>query len=189
MNILCDANDMLLIERIHALSQMHIKQYDIKDYTYDEIFEAISILELERMEKEKEFDSLIDFNDEIVSIEDVGELDVVDITVDGDSLFYCNNVLTKNSYGTLFTLDVLIGIITTEEFDAQNKILYKQLKNRYADKNKMNKFFLGVNKAKMTLYSQMQRGISPDNRQEKQEDEQNAMMFKGKKNKFDNFNF
>ena len=95
----------------------------------------------------------------------------------------------SESYGTLFSLDVLIGIITTEEFDAQNKILYKQLKNRYADKNKMNKFFLGVNKAKMTLYSQMQRGISPDNKQEKLEDEQNAMMFKGKKNKFDNFNF
>lgn len=58
----------------------------------------------------------------------------------------------SESYGLIFGCDVLIGIITTPEFDAQNKICFKQLKNRYRDINMNNKFFLGVNKSKMKLY-------------------------------------
>ena len=48
--------------------------------------------------------------------------------------------------------EILIGIITTPEFDAHNKICFKQLKNRYRDINMNNKFLLGVNKSKMKLY-------------------------------------
>lgn len=35
--------------------------------------------------------------DEIVSIRKVGIKTTIDIEVDGDSLFYCNNILTHNS--------------------------------------------------------------------------------------------
>lgn len=58
----------------------------------------------------------------------------------------------SESYGLVFGCDILIGIITTPEFDAQNKICFKQLKNRYRDINMNNKFLLGVNKSKMKLY-------------------------------------
>lgn len=58
----------------------------------------------------------------------------------------------SESLGLVFSVDLLIGIITTPEFDAQQKICFKQLKNRYNDKNINNRFFLGVNKAKMKLY-------------------------------------
>lgn len=58
----------------------------------------------------------------------------------------------SESYGLVYGCDMIIAIITTPEFDAQNKICFKQLKNRYRDININNKFFLGVNKAKMKLY-------------------------------------
>lgn len=58
----------------------------------------------------------------------------------------------SESIGLVYTNDLLIGIITTPEFDAQNKICFKQLKNRYADKNINSKFFLGVDKSRMKLY-------------------------------------
>lgn len=74
------------------------------------------------------------------------ELDVTDIS---------------ESYGVTYSVDSLFAIITTPEFDAQNKICFKQLKNRYRDKNIDNKFFLGVNKAKMKLYDISQFSNSP----------------------------
>ena len=40
---------------------------------------------------------MIDYNDEIVSIEYVGELESVDINISGDRLFYANGVLSHNS--------------------------------------------------------------------------------------------
>lgn len=147
------ADEFLFIERCYALTDFHIKKYPVlKNYDYNKVFNAVALLELTRLEEEQKLDNCIDFNDEIVEIEDVGLMDVTDITVDGDSLFYADNILTKNSYGLVFGCDILIGIITTPEFDAQNKICFKQLKNRYRDINMNNKFLLGVNKSKMKLY-------------------------------------
>ena len=58
----------------------------------------------------------------------------------------------SESVGTIFTCDLIIGIITTPEFDSRNVICYTQLKNRYADKNYCNKWFLGVDKSRMKLF-------------------------------------
>lgn len=58
----------------------------------------------------------------------------------------------SESFALTYAADICLGIVTTPEFDAQNKLLYIQLKNRYNDKNMNNKFFLSVNKAKMRLY-------------------------------------
>ena len=58
----------------------------------------------------------------------------------------------SESVGTIFTCDLIIGIITTPEFDARNVICFKQLKNRYNDKNVHGKFLLGVDKSRMKLF-------------------------------------
>ena len=148
------ADEILFFERCKALTELHLKEFpeELGKYGYEAVFNAIATLELERLKKEHAEDYLIDFNDEIVEIEEIGEQEVIDITVDKDSLFYADGVLTKNSYATVFICDIVIGIITTEDFDLQNKICFKQLKNRYRDCKLNNKFFLGVNKAKMKLY-------------------------------------
>ena len=92
----------------------------------------------------------------------------------------------SDSYGMAYSVDLMVGIITTPDFDEQHKICFRQLKNRYRDKNENNKFFLGVNKAKMKLYeiapvqwnaspAQVQAAIDEDNAQ--------AEMFKARRRK------
>lgn len=110
-----------------------------------------------KLEKEKEYrnnksDSLIDYNDEIVSIEDVGTLDTVDISVSGDNLFYCNNILTKNSFGLPATADFMFALISNETMEQLGQIMIKQLKNRYNDPAKNKKFMIGIDRSKMKLY-------------------------------------
>lgn len=84
----------------------------------------------------------------------------------------------SESVGTVFTCDLVIGIITTPEFEAQNKILYKQLKNRYSDKNINNKFFLGVDKSRMKLISLAKNATE-------QTEEENNSFLKIKRKKID----
>lgn len=58
----------------------------------------------------------------------------------------------SESYGLTHVVDMLLGVITTPELDEMNQIMFKQLKNRFADINKFNVFSVGVNKAQMCLY-------------------------------------
>ena len=59
----------------------------------------------------------------------------------------------SESFASIFVMDLLLGLISTEEFDADNKILIKQIKNRYAATDVKNKFFVGCFKPKMKLFS------------------------------------
>jgi len=108
------------------------------------------------------------FLDEIISIEECGELETLDIEVSGNRLFYANNILTHNSgmdnsdldlthtsesMGAPATADLLLAIIATEELLALNQYLIKQLKNRFSDIEKNKRFVIGVDKSKMRLYN------------------------------------
>ena len=110
-----------------------------------------------KLEQEKTFkndlsDKLINFEDEIIAIEDVGDMDTIDISVSGDNLFYCNNILTKNSFGLPATADFMVALIATEQLDNLNQMMVKQLKNRYSDMSRHRRFIIGVDRAKMRLY-------------------------------------
>ena len=87
----------------------------------------------------------------------------------------------SESYGILFGADLMIAIITTPEFDAQNKLCFKQLKNRYNDKNINRKFFLGVNKAKMKL---IDLNTAPSTNS-KQEDTQESPFLRAKRKRIE----
>jgi len=84
-------------------------------------------------QEEKNFlsDSKIDYNDEIVNIEPVGEMETIDISVTGDSLFYCNNILTKNSIGLAATCDVICSLWQEEEEKQLGIINLGMQKNRF----------------------------------------------------------
>lgn len=117
-----------------------------------DIFEVLRKTAEEKIERDTFTDSKIEYNDEIVSITPVGELETIDISVTGDNLFVCNDILTKNSMGLVMTLDVLFALIRTDELDDQNSIMIKQLKNRYSDPAMDKKFLLGLNRPQMTFY-------------------------------------
>jgi len=109
-------------------------------------------LEEEKIYKNANSDSMISYDDKIVSIEDVGVLDTIDISVSGDNLFYCNGILTKNSFGVPATADLMIALISTEDLEKMGQIMIKQLKNRYNDINLHKRFVVGIDRAKMKLY-------------------------------------
>jgi hypothetical protein len=102
--------------------------------------------------------------DEILSIEEVGTRDLIDIEVTGNHLFYANNILTHNSntdvgledtsesFGLPATADFMFALISTEELESLGQIMVKQLKNRYNDPGTHKRFVIGVDRAKMKLY-------------------------------------
>ena len=109
------------------------------------------------LKKEKEEQSVItdtylDYDDEIISIEELDEIELMDITVSGDNLFYANDILTKNSHGISMTCDMMFALISTPELEQLGHVRIKQLKNRFGDLFKPNSFLVGLERAKMNFY-------------------------------------
>lgn len=109
-------------------------------------------LEMEKIDKQAKSDANLNYNETIVAVEEVGEMETVDISVSGDNLFYCNGILTKNSFGLPATADLMLALITSEELEKLNQIMIKQLKNRYSDISTHRRFVVGVDRSRMKLY-------------------------------------
>ena len=60
---------------------------------------------------------------------------------------------TSESFGLPATVDLMLGMTTSEELEALNQVMFKQLKNRYADPTFNKRFVIGVDRAKMKLYN------------------------------------
>ena len=59
---------------------------------------------------------------------------------------------TSESFGLPATADLMFALISTEELEAMNQIMVKQLKNRYNDPTMNKRFCVGIDRAKMRLY-------------------------------------
>jgi replicative DNA helicase len=59
---------------------------------------------------------------------------------------------TSESFGLPATADLMFALIATEELDAMNQIMVKQLKNRYNDPTLNKRFTVGIDRAKMQLF-------------------------------------
>jgi len=59
---------------------------------------------------------------------------------------------TSESFGLPATADLMFALISTEELEALNQIMVKQLKNRYNDPTMNKRFVVGIDRAKMRLY-------------------------------------
>ena len=68
----------------------------------------------------------------------------------GNSDIDMDNV--SDSIGLPATLDLMIGLIATEELEDMQQLMVKQLKNRLGDPGINKRFVVQVNKAKMRLY-------------------------------------
>lgn len=60
---------------------------------------------------------------------------------------------TADAIGATFTADSYLAMNEPEELAALNQIIFKQLKNRYGDKNVNKRFIVGLEKARMTFYN------------------------------------
>ena len=144
-------------------------------------------LETENDEKILLTDKDIDYNDEIISIEYCGIKETIDIGVSGDNLFYCNGILTKNSFGLPATADIMLGMIRTEELDQLGQVMFKQIKNRDNDVSVNKRFVVGIDRAKMRLFD-VEQSAQTDILDSGQEEEYNYEEDKPKK-QFSGFKF
>lgn len=72
---------------------------------------------------------------------------------------------TSESFGLPMTADFMIGAMQPPDFKAQGLYLFKQLKNRYGDPNRYEKFVVGVDKPFMRLFDaseESQNKIAPN---------------------------
>jgi len=114
---------------------------------------------------------MIEYNDEIESIEYVGELECMDIEVSGDHLFYANDILTKNSIGTMASADFAL-IFGSDESQAvyESELFYKIVKNRLGGRvGEIDKFYTDMRNLKMYDSMELDKwlddsGISGDTR-------------------------
>jgi archaellum biogenesis ATPase FlaH len=56
------------------------------------------------------------------------------------------------SFGTAFTADLFIALVSNEELEKINQIMFVQIKNRYNDVNFFKRFIVGIDRSKMKLY-------------------------------------
>ena len=129
-----------------------IKSRNKHDIPIESIIEAIIKEEFEKASLALELEELIDFNDEIVEIEYLGEQEMLDITVSRDNLFCANGIVTRNSMGVPQTADYMVSLTRTDELDEMNQVMCKQIKSRYGDKSELLRFVLGVNQARQQYY-------------------------------------
>lgn len=59
---------------------------------------------------------------------------------------------TSESFGLPATADLMFALISTEELEASQQIMVKQLKNRYSDPTANKRFMIGVDRSKMRLF-------------------------------------
>ena len=59
---------------------------------------------------------------------------------------------TAESFGLPATADSMFALVNSEELEALNQLMVKQLKNRYTDPSKNRRFVIGVDRGKMRLY-------------------------------------
>ena len=103
------------------------------------------------LEREQEIyeSQTLDFNDEIIGVEYIGEQEMMDISVSNNQLFYANGILIHNcatnnleadnsavsdSMGSVMTADFLMFLLQTEEMKEKGDIICKITKNRYTGK-------------------------------------------------------
>ena len=104
----------------------------------------------------------MNFNDEIISIEEVGDMELIDIEVSNDNLFYANDILTHNSaygntdaglesvsdsIGLVQTADTFCFLINSDTMKEQNQVLLKFEKNR--NTGQLNSLMLEVDYTRM----------------------------------------
>ncbi len=94
---------------------------------------------------------------------------------------------TSESFGLPATADLMFALISTEELEALNQIMVKQLKNRYNDPTIFKRFVVGIDRAKMRLYDVEQKA-QDDILDSGQEEEYNPEEKKSKKS-FAEFKF
>jgi hypothetical protein len=146
-------------EELYALAYTYaVKMFDVRSAlgielsTVGELTDLLFEMFKDKAKQDFKTDQLIDYNDEIVSIVELSDEQTVDITVSKDSLFYANNILTKNSIGLPQSLDFFIALVTNEELMEMGRQMMILLKTRFGNKQNAKSQLVGIDFDKMRYY-------------------------------------
>ena len=95
---------------------------------------------------------------------------------------------TSESFGLPATADLMFALISTEELEAVNQLMVKQLKNRYNDPTIFKRFVIGIDRSKMKLFD-CEQSAQDDIVDSGQEEEYNSEDKQTKKSKLSKLNF
>jgi len=95
---------------------------------------------------------------------------------------------TSESFGLPATADLMFALISTEELEAVNQLMVKQLKNRYNDPTVFKRFVIGIDRSKMKLFD-CEQSAQDDIVDSGQEEEYNNEDKQTKKSKLSKLNF
>jgi replicative DNA helicase len=96
---------------------------------------------------------------------------------------------TSESIGLAATVDLMFGLISTEDLQKQGLLMVKQLKNRFSDITRDSTFVVGIDRAKMKLYDVANSNTNTYTGNSKQVEkeffqEQDTALFPAKRKKF-----
>lgn len=130
-------------DKLHSIGTgTDLDTFELADFLYKD--------QITKLEREFYIDQkLIDFNDEIMEIEELEDIEMIDIAVTGDNLFYANDILVKNSFGLPMSLDFFFALVTDEVLMENNRQKIIALKTRWGNKSKLKPQLVGVDFDKM----------------------------------------
>ena len=142
-----DKTIQFIEQKVKLMQMLGLTDNETKTEKYVDMMKLVL---QEQEDKNNITDSLINYNDEIVDIEFLGDMETIDISVTGDQLFYCNDILTKNSIGIAATADVILSIFQTEEDVEMNHIRLGMMKNRYGPRGMVKNMKINYNTLTIT---------------------------------------
>jgi len=139
----------------HLLNELRLKKKFIPDIIYIDYLNICSSSRLKQGANVNSYTYIKSIAEELRGLAVEFNLPIVSATQTTRSGFTNSDVGledTSESFGLPATVDFMIAMVSTDELQQLNQIMFKQLKNRYADLNKMKRFVIGVDKSKMKLY-------------------------------------
>ena len=139
----------------HLLNELNIKKKFKPDIIYIDYLNICSSSRLKQSANVNSYTYVKAIAEEIRGLAVEFNVPVVSATQTNRAGYSSSDVGLENtseSFGLPATVDMMFAMISSEELEDLNQLMFKQLKNRYADPVKFRKFVVGVDKAKMRLY-------------------------------------
>jgi len=139
----------------HLLNELKLKRQFIPDIIYIDYLNICSSSRVKQGNSVNSYTYIKAIAEELRGLAVEHKVPVVSATQTTRSGFTNSDVGledTSESFGLPATADLMFALISTEELEAMNQIMVKQLKNRYNDPTTNKRFVIGVDRAKMKLY-------------------------------------
>lgn len=139
----------------HLLNELKLKKRFIPDIIYIDYLNICSSSRMKHGPSVNSYTYIKSIAEEIRGLAVEFNVPIVSATQTNRTGFVSSDIGledTSESFGLPATVDFMIAMISSEELQELDQIMFKQLKNRYADPSFYKRFVVGVDRKKMRLY-------------------------------------